>query len=78
MLFRSARLIIVKYYKGVCTECGKKTRVHDRMVHHKIEFHKFNGDIEKANAFDNLTLLCRHCHSMIHGFGRILKGVRVQ
>lgn len=53
--FVSQRLVVLNNYNYKCSICGKPTRE----VHHK--------DVDrKNNDLDNLTPLCRTCHSATH------------
>lgn len=46
-----------------CQSCGTKESLSEHHVHHKIPFKQF-ASARKANALDNLVLLCANCHKL--------------
>lgn len=60
---------------GLCEECLKKGIVRaGEIVHHKTPLAPNNiNDPEVSLAWDNLELLCRDCHAMMHGGERRYK-----
>lgn len=58
--WQRARKEVVKYYNGICQNCGKDGNI----VHH-IYPRRFYQNVNNSNVFINLTLLCEHCHRVI-------------
>lgn len=47
-----------------CQSCGVRESLTEHHVHHKIPFKQF-ASASKANALDNLVLLCANCHKLV-------------
>lgn len=57
------RQIVFDIYDGICQECGEP----GEEVHHIIWLtHDNINDISITLGLDNLTLLCKDCHSNVH------------
>lgn len=56
----SIRRKVLERDQYACRQCSASGRLD---VHHKVPLRKFGGDLQRANAFDNLISLCRPCHN---------------
>lgn len=57
---------IRKRDKHTCQQCGKTEEENGNalQVHHKVPFHQFGGNTQKANKTSNLISLCKPCHTL--------------
>ncbi len=73
-----------KIYMDSCAKCGKTKEQSELHVHHLIEQNNFkSGNLIKTsdnqmirkNDRDNLTVLCRKCHTELHSNNQELETV---
>lgn len=63
-IWRRQRDSYRRHVHNICELCGAPGEI----VHHKHELTPQNiHDPKIALAFDNLQLLCRDCHALVHG-----------
>ena len=67
-LWRNARKLYIQSVGGLCERCYAKGIIrHGDTVHHKIHLTPDNISVpEIALSWDNLELLCRDCHALMH------------
>lgn len=61
--WRRVREYIFQRDAGLCVRCGRPGQI----VHHRTPLTPGNlGDVSIALGEDNLELLCRDCHTLVH------------
>lgn len=66
--WKQCRKSFVSYRRGLCERClSRGIYKPGEIVHHKIHLTPDNiGDSNISLSFDNLQLLCRDCHALMH------------
>lgn len=63
-VWRRQREMYRRSVHGICEMCGQPGEI----VHHKRELTPMTiNDPKETLAFENLQLLCRDCHALVHG-----------
>ena len=63
-VWRHQREMYRRHVRGICELCGEPGEI----VHHRRELTPQTiNDPKETLAFENLQLLCRDCHAMVHG-----------